>query len=139
MIQIRDYKPSDYQSLKVILEENKMYDPDLDAENTLQRKIETSPGSILVAEDNSQVVGGVYILFDHWQSFIFRLSVRKDSQRQGIGAKLMEEAESRLRRQGAKSVALWVRLEELSHLARHYENLGYKPSPREHKCFWKAL
>ncbi len=139
MIKIRDYKSVDYPSLKAVLEETDMFDSDWDTEQVLRSKIKTQPGSILVAEDNEKVVGCIYILFDYWQSFIFRLAVHKDLQGKGVGTKLLKAAESSLRKQGANGVSLLVREEELPRLSGYYEKRGYTKSTRKHKFFYKKL
>lgn len=139
MIPIRGHASSDYQSLQSILQENSLYDADLDNAENLQKKIGINPRSILLAEAKGKVVGCVYTVYDGWQAFIFRLAVKRDYQRQGIGTALLKEAENSLRVHGAKHVALWIREEEIPHLADYYKKHGYIPSSRRHQCMWKAL
>lgn len=138
MIDVRRYRDEDYQAVKVNLQEGNLFVDSLDTREVLRAKIESDPDSILVAAIDGQVVGNVYLIRDMWNSFIFRLAVRRDFRKRGIGSKLMEEAERLLKEKGVKDVALFVRSDDRE-LIDYYQDRGYTPMNRLHQCMYKLL
>ena len=138
MIETRFYTDADYEAVKRNLEEGNLFDPTIDTRETLWAKLVDNPQSILVASVNGNVVGSVYILQDRRSSFIFRLAVQTDYRKQGVGRRLVEEAESILRRKGIRDVALWVR-EDHQELQEYYKRLGYTPTAVSHRCMHKEI
>ena len=102
------YEDSMYESLVRLLQDNKLYDEVWEARENLQRKITRDPQSILVALDDTVLVGCVFIMEDGWNGFVWRLCVAKDYRKQGIGSLLMQRAESILKERGLKEVCLLV-------------------------------
>lgn len=138
MIIIRDYKDSDYDQVAHNLQEAMLFNSDLDTPEILTRKMKHSPGSILVAELNGEVVGSVFIIFDKWQSFVYRLAVREQYRKQGIGAHLVKALEDKLREFGALTVSGTIR-EKHQHLEKYYQELGYELAPIMHRYIHKKL
>lgn len=103
---IRSYKPSDYKKVKELLILCNLFDKSYDTPKKFAKK--KPKGSIIVAVDNSKVVGFVLFTWDGWDSSIYRLSVHPDYRKRGIGTKLLEEAEKRLKRLGADVTSLRV-------------------------------
>jgi len=108
MISIRFYNNSDYDGVKQTLQEGKLYDEVWEDRQNLKRKIERDPGSILLATDNSDIVGCVFIVEDGWNAFIWRLSVREKYRNQGVGLMLMQKAEEIIRARGVKESSIFV-------------------------------
>src|SRR3989344_702465 len=138
MINIRAYRDEDYEDVKINLQDGGLFNESVDARKTLRTKIQQAPDSMLVATFNRQIVGNVYIIQDAWNSFIFRLEVRKDYREKGIGSRLIEESERILRERGVKDVALFVRSDD-SELIDFYKKRGYTPMDKLHQCMWKEL
>ncbi len=138
MVEVRAYTDADYKAVKRNLEEGDLFNADIDTQERLHRKIIERPGSILVASVGDEVVGSAYLLEDPWNSFIFRLAVRKDFRRHGIGALLMDEAEKKLREKGANNVSLFVR-ENHSELQEWYKKRGYARLPILHQGMHKDI
>ncbi len=105
---LRNYLPSDYLAVKKNLEEGDLFYDKTDTPEALQRKIERDPESIIVAEEEGEVVGNVFLVEDGWMPWIFRLAVRQDYQERGIGSLLMDEAERRLKARGYGLIGLFV-------------------------------
>ena len=58
-------------------------------------------GSIIIADVNGKIVGCIFFTWDGWDSSLYRLAVHPDYRKQGLGTKLLEEAENRLKKLGA--------------------------------------
>jgi ribosomal protein S18 acetylase RimI-like enzyme len=65
-------------------------------------------GSVLVAQCDGAIVGALIAAFDGWRGNMYRLAVREDHRRRGIGRALVEAGEEHLRRQGARRVTALV-------------------------------
>ena len=77
-------------------------------ESHLPAKIETDSDLVPVAECGGQVVGTVIGGFDGWWAWIYRVAVHPEHQRRGIGGRLIQEMQARLRARGAGSAAMVV-------------------------------
>jgi ribosomal protein S18 acetylase RimI-like enzyme len=121
---LRDYVPSDYVAVRLLLEEGGLFEQDWDREERLRTKVERYPGSIIVAEQDRHIVGVVYFIEDGWGAFLFRLAVKDDYRQKGIGSRLLHEAEDRLRRMGVTVVTIFVEEADMS-LRGYYEKRGY--------------
>lgn len=137
---VRDYQVSDYEEVKKnLLDQQDMFDPVWDSEKSLNREIERDSDFIVVAEIDGKVVGNVF-LGNWWGhgSWIFHLAVRKGYKGRGIAAQLMDEAEDRLRRKGAREVALFVDV-NYPETREFYAKRGYHDFPGEYKSVVKKL
>lgn len=124
MMNIRDYGDSDYEAVRTNLQEGSLIDPVADTREKLLEKITRNPGSIIVAEDESRVVGNVFLVEDGWAAFVFRLAVHPTYRGRGIGSLLMTEAERRLRERGVSEVAIFVNDAD-EELKRYYQKRGF--------------
>jgi ribosomal protein S18 acetylase RimI-like enzyme len=64
--------------------------------------------ALLVAELDGETVGAVIAAWDGWRGNIYRLAVRAEHRRQGLGRLLIEAGETRLRAKGARRVTALV-------------------------------
>lgn len=108
MVLVRPYKISEYDELMRILDENAQFDPDLDSEENLRRKIQDKPHTILVAESEGRLVGCAFAVSDGVR-IVSRIAVHKDYWSNGVLADLIRGAEDEYRRQGARKVSFLVR------------------------------
>ncbi|GEM_PF-1802883 len=112
MVVIRGYTDSDYDGVIGLWTSVGLYIPSSDKRSLLRQKIEFSPGSIILAEDDERIVGSVAVVLDPWMATIFRLAVSEDYRNKGLGrglaVQLMEEAEKRVREVGAETVGCYV-------------------------------
>lgn len=95
-------------------------------EDNLQRKIETDPDLVLVAESDHGVVGTVIGGFDGWWAWIYRVAVIPDHQRQGIASELLLELHERLTARGADAACLFVNPANVN-MCGLLKKLGYQP------------
>lgn len=108
-MKIRSYRQADYKELKNLLELCSLFDKSYDTEEKLKNK--KPEGSIIVAEDGDEIVGCIFFTWDGWDSSIYRLAVHSDYRKEGLGSKLLEEAENRLKSIGADVVSLRVHVD----------------------------
>ena len=79
-----------------------------DSVETLSKKLEFDPSSILVLELDGNIIGTVTTTYDPWASFMWHLAIEPKYQGQGFGHLLADEAEKRLRARGTTSVNGYV-------------------------------
>lgn len=71
-----------------------------------------SPAALLVAERDREIVGALIAAWDGWRGNMYRLAVREDCRRQGIGLELARAGEDYLRGCGARRVTALVAFED---------------------------
>lgn len=59
------------------------------------------PDAVIVAEQDSELVGSVIAGWDGWRCHLYRLAVRPAWRRRGVGSALLRAAEARFRAVGA--------------------------------------
>ena len=128
MAEIRNYRPSDFQQVKGILEKGNLYWEPSDNEISLERKVQQHPDSILVAVEDGKVVGTQFIVED-FLPLMFRLAVHPDFRGKGIGKALMQRGEEILRQKGYNHANIIVAAGD-EELQRSYERQGYKRGNR---------
>ena len=124
MILIQYYKDTDYEETNQTLQEGGLYDDVWEDRGNLKRKIERDPESILLATDSDKIVGCVFVVEDGWNAFIWRLSVREEYRKQGIGKMLVEKAEEIIRARGIKESSIFVNAKN-DDLKQWYKKQGY--------------
>jgi hypothetical protein len=102
-MQIRFYKKEDYPKLIELYKKSDQFKLDevTDSEEGIARKIEKDPESLLVAEENKQIVGSVSIIEDGRIALLFRLIASPTSfDKNDILKALVEKSESILKERG---------------------------------------
>ncbi|MER6423984.1 GNAT family N-acetyltransferase [Streptomyces sp. NPDC001137] len=104
-----------------------------DDRDGVERLVARDPEALLLAEQDGQLVGTVIAGFDGWRCHLYRLAVRPDRRRQGIGSALLAAAEERFVRLGGRrgDAMVLVRNEIGQHAWR---SAGY--APEEHWRRW---
>lgn len=74
----------------------------------LERLVGDSPAALLVAEREGEIVGALIAAWDGWRGNMYRLAVRADSRRQGVGLALARAGEDYLRDCGARRITALV-------------------------------
>jgi ribosomal protein S18 acetylase RimI-like enzyme len=67
---------------------------------------------LLVADDGGEIVGTLVVGWDGWRGNMYRLAVRADHRRRGIGLALVEAGHEHLRSLGARRITALVGAEE---------------------------
>lgn len=80
----------------------------IDTAEKLEAVLRRDQNSCILAEQDSRIVGSIIAGWDGWRAHLYRLAVHPDVRRQGIGALLLTEAETRLRALGAARIGAMV-------------------------------
>jgi len=134
---IRLYQDKDYNQVKEILQQGDHFDDVWDSQEHWDEKSRRDPESILIAENEDEIVGCLLIIRDKWTNFLFRLAVKENYRGNGIGSKLMAAAEDQLRKNGEDEVAIFVN-EDKKDLQEYYKKRGYIVGGK-YRCMYKRL
>jgi ribosomal protein S18 acetylase RimI-like enzyme len=63
--------------------------------------LQRDPEALIVADDDGKLIGSVIAGWDGWRYHLYRLAVRAEWRRRGVGTALLEAAEARLAGFGA--------------------------------------
>jgi ribosomal protein S18 acetylase RimI-like enzyme len=95
----------------------------------VERLVGDSTAALLVAERDGEIVGALIAGWDGWRGNMYRLAVRDDQRRQGIGLALTRAGEDYLRERGAGRVTALVAYDD-EVAGGFWESAGY-PLDRE--------
>ena len=141
MIIFRKYQKADFSSVKEILQEAKMFAEPWESEENLEGMISKDDQSILVAEDekNKKVVGSVFMIpYGTKVILLFRLAIKSEYQRKGIGSKLIQHAAEISKQWGVKELGLFVDVKNKK-LHDYYAKLGFILFPESVTYMYKDL
>ena len=96
-----------------------------DTPEEIQKKLARDPDLFLVAEDNRQIIGTVIGGYDGRRGLIYHLAITASFRGRGIGSRLMEELESRLRSKGCLRCYLLVTADNPEGM-QYYEKHGWE-------------
>ena len=126
-IKLREFKyPAEYQpvyDLWLSIEKG-VHVGRSDALVEIEKKISRDPDLFLVAESQGKIIGSVIGGYDGRRGLIYHLAVISSFRGQGIGSRLMNEVESRLRDKGCLKCYLLVANENCE-VADYYQNRGW--------------
>jgi ribosomal protein S18 acetylase RimI-like enzyme len=100
-----------------------------DRPEDIERLVDDSPAALLVAERNGEIVGALIAAWDGWRGNMYRLAVREENRREGIGLALTRAGEDYLRQCGVRRVTALVAFDDES-AGEFWESAGY-PQDRE--------
>ena len=96
-----------------------------DTSEEIQKKLEHDPDLFLVAEEGGQIIGTVIGGFDGRRGLLYHLAVAASFRRRGIGSRLIEEVETRMRAKGCMRCYLLVTTDNPEGMA-YYEKHGWE-------------
>ena len=139
-IKFREFRfPSDYESvyqLWVSIEKG-VHVGRSDALAEIAKKIARDPDLFLVAESDNAIIGSVIGGFDGRRGLIYHLAVTSSFRGLGIGSRLMDEVEARLRAKGCLKCYLLVTRDN-PEAEGYYQQRGWQPMDTIH-LFGKEL
>ncbi len=96
-----------------------------DAPAEIDKKLERDPDLFLVAEDGGDLIGTVIGGYDGRRGFIYHLAVHADHRSRGVGSRLMNEVEARLRARGCIRCYLFVTPDNVEAM-QYYQKRGWQ-------------
>lgn len=103
-VTIRSAHPGDGPGVLALWREAEVEPSHTDDIESLARLVSHDPDALIVAESEGRLVGSVVAGWDGWRGSIYRLAVAPGHRRQGLGRRLVGEAERRLAEAGAVRV-----------------------------------
>jgi ribosomal protein S18 acetylase RimI-like enzyme len=126
-VKIREFQfPEDYQpvyDLWLSIERG-VHVGRSDTAAEIEKKTSHDPDLFLVAECESRIIGSVIGGYDGRRGLIYHLAVSESFRGQGIGSRLMDEVESRLRSKGCLKCYLLVTIDN-PEAAIYYQRHGW--------------
>ena len=99
-----------------------------DSRDGVEALLARDPHALILAEDADEIVGSLIAGWDGWRCHLYRLAVRPDRRRQGIGRALLNQAELRFAAAGARRVDAMV-LDDNELGQRSWLAAGYQRQP----------
>lgn len=127
-IKVREFRfPADYQQVYDLWSsiEKGVHVGRSDSPAEIQKKLSRDPDLFLVAECEGEIIGSVIGGYDGRRGLIYHLAVSTSFRGQGIGSKLMDEVEERLRAKGCLKCYLLV-IEGNHEAETYYQHRGWQ-------------
>lgn len=127
-VQIREFRfPEDYQQVHALWSsiEKGVRVGRSDAPSEIEKKLARDPDLFLVAECEHTVIGSVIGGYDGRRGLIYHLAVSENFRGQGIGSRLMDEVEERLRAKGCLKCYLLVANDNYE-VEAYYQQRGWQ-------------
>ncbi len=115
--------------LELWLQDRSEHATTVDRLDDVQMLLSERPGSLLVADADGVILGALIAAWDGWRGNMYRLAVRFEHRRRGVGLALVRAGEEHLRRQGAHRITALVAYRDETASA-FWEAAGY-PRDRE--------
>ena len=96
-----------------------------DTPGEIEKKLTRDPDLFLVAETDGRIIGSVIGGFDGRRGLVYHLAVAAGFRGHGIGSRLMDELESRLRSKGCLKCYLLV-TDDNSEAEIYYQHRGWQ-------------
>ena len=125
---IRPYQPQDETAVVQLWLQCNLVVPQNNPKRDIKRKLQVNPEWFLVGILGHHVVATCMAGYEGHRGWINYLAVSSHHRRQGIGRRIMEEAEKRLKAAGCPKINLQVR-ETSRSVIQFYERIGYTRDP----------
>jgi len=125
---IRPYQTQDEAAVVELWMQCNLVVPQNNPERDIKRKLQVNPEWFLVGLVDGKVVATCMAGYEGHRGWINYLAVSPQRRRRGIGKRMMEEAEKRLRSSGCPKINLQVRENNRS-VIQFYESIGYTRDP----------
>jgi ribosomal protein S18 acetylase RimI-like enzyme len=129
IVDIRPFQASDETAIVDLWKRSDLVRPWNDPHKDIQRKLRVQPELFLVGLLDDAVSATVMAGYEGHRGWINYLAVHPDHQRGGLGRRLMEFAEQRLRSLGCPKINLQVRSSNQP-VIEFYRSLGFEVEDR---------
>ena len=139
-VQIREFRfPADYEEVYRLWGsiERGVHIGRSDTPEEIQKKLSRDPDLFLVAQAGDEIIGSVIGGFDGRRGLVYHLAVAAAFRGLGIGSRLMDELELRLREKGCLKCYLLVTRDN-PEAEEYYQRRGWQPMDSVH-LFGKEL
>jgi ribosomal protein S18 acetylase RimI-like enzyme len=124
-MEIRQFDPCDEESAVQLWTDCGLVVPWNNPRRDIQRKLKIQPEMFLVAYSDGRIIATVMAGYEGHRGWINYLAVYPQHRRSGIGRRMMDEAESRLRAAGCPKINLQVRSKN-AEVIEFYRRIGFK-------------
>ena len=121
---IRPFRRDDTEAVVALWREAGLVVPWNDPYLDIERKLTVQPELFLVVDDGDAVIGAAMVGYDGHRGWVNYLAVDESRRGEGLGARLMGEAERLLVELGCPKLNLQVRTSNTS-VIEWYRSLGY--------------
>ena len=121
---IRPYQSEDQEAVITLWKDCRLVVPQNDPVADIETKTRFQPDLFLIARSRGRLVGTVMAGYEGHRGWINYLAVAPDLRRRGIGRKMMQAAEKRLRAVGCPKINLQVRRSNTA-VIRFYRSIGF--------------
>ncbi len=121
---IRPYNSEDQEAVIALWKDCRLVVPQNNPVADIEAKMRFQPDLFLVALSKARLVGTVMAGYEGHRGWINYLAVAPDLRRRGIGRKMMQAAEDRLRALGCPKINLQVRRSNTV-VIRFYQSIGF--------------
>ena len=128
MLLIRTYSHPDEEAVIALWVACGLVVPHNDPRKDIGRKLRVNPEWFLVGEEQHNLVATCMAGYEGHRGWINYLAVSPAHRRQGIGGRMVDEAERLLREAGCPKINLQVRSSNAA-VVSFYESRGFRPDP----------
>jgi len=121
---IRSFQISDEPDVIDLWRRCSLVVPQNDPKKDIEMKLKIQPELFFVGVISSRIVSTVMSGYDGHRGWIYYLAVDPDFQQNGIGRRMVEKAEMKLRKLGCQKINLQVRNSNKSVIA-FYKHIGF--------------
>lgn len=138
---IRPYQSADYEQVAALYRQSELYggqfDENRDSADRLRKRIEADPDAILIAEEDTQLLGTVSLIEDGRVAWLFRFAVQQGEQEAEVTRALSNAAVVALKAKGHNQVLVYTPVGNDT-LGDRYESLGFNRGG-DYTCYWKDI
>lgn len=126
-MQIRSFQLSDYRTVAELLEEVLSEECCEETMGAFARQLSWDSELVLVAESKGSIVGVLIGTIDQQKGYVYRVAVKKNFRRQGVGRALVTNMNNRFRQR--KVLKVLIAGDKHNELLRpFYDSLGLRPA-----------
>jgi ribosomal protein S18 acetylase RimI-like enzyme len=124
--EIRPFQPSDGTAVVRLWKDCNLVVPWNDPHRDILRKLRVQPELFLVGFVSDELVAAIMAGYEGHRGWLNYLAVAQHFRRQGLGRKMVAEAEARLREMGCPKINIQIRTGN-TEVIEFYRRVGFKP------------